>query len=60
MTATDTNYAGPAHGEHPVVNGKAGAARASGSTPPSGITLSRLLALLTPRHPLDLHEEEQF
>ena len=22
--------------------------------------ISRILALLTPRHPLDLHEEEQF
>lgn len=30
-----TNCSGPAHGEHPVVNGKAGAARAPGSTPPS-------------------------
>jgi len=29
------NCSGPAHGEHPVVNGKAGVLSAQGSTPPS-------------------------
>lgn len=34
-----TNLAGLAHGERPVVNGKAGVLSAQGSTPPSGIIL---------------------
>lgn len=45
--ATNSNSAGPAHGEHPVVNGKAVRGvkfSSTGSTPPSGITLSLVTA----------------
>ena len=35
-----TNCSGPAHGEHPVVNGKAGVLSAQGSTPPSSTNSS--------------------
>lgn len=36
-----TNCSGPAHGEHPVVNGKAGVLSAQGSTPPSSTNSSQ-------------------
>jgi hypothetical protein len=40
-------FAGPAHGERPIVNGKAGVLSASGSTPPSGTNTTSAQA--TPR-----------